>query len=90
MTQTCVLYCYVDKVLDSDMCSRELIRKHVSEAFWNTEVENEVREHETGYKFTEKVDREAFMDMVDRKRVTNPYPHENCSEKCRQRGNSNH
>lgn len=65
-----------------------LTRKHVSEAFWNAEVENEVRDHEPGYKFTEKTDREGFMDMVDRKRATIPYPHENCSEKCRQRGNS--
>ena len=38
----------------------------MSEAFWNTEVENEVRDHEPGYKFTQKADREEFMDMVDR------------------------
>ena len=35
-------------------------------------MENEVRDHEPGYKFNEKVDQE---DMVDRKRATNPYPH---------------
>ena len=65
-------------------CSTVLTRKHVSEALWNAEVENEVRDHEPGYKFTEKADREEFMDMVARKRATNPYPHENCSEKYRE------
>ena len=68
------------------MCTGELHQKHVSEAFWNAEVEGEVREHEFGYKFSEKGDREAFMDMVDRKRANNPYPHKNCAEECRKRG----
>ena len=67
------------------MCPGQLHRKHVSEAFWNAEVEAEVREHEIGYKFTEKADREAFMDMVDKKRAANPYPHENCSEECKKK-----
>ena len=72
------------------MLEMSIISDYKSEAFWNAEVENEVREHEAGYRFTEKADHGAFMDMVDRKRATNPYPHKNCSEKCRQRGNSNH
>ena len=53
--------------------------KHVAEAFWNNEVESEVRgDHNLTFRFTEKTDREAFMDMVDQKRATTPYPHTNC------------
>lgn len=64
-----------------------LTRKHVAEAFWNNEVESEVRgDHNLTFRFTEKTDCEAFMDMVDQKRATTPYPHTNCSEECKKRG----
>ena len=68
-------------------CTGELTRKHVAEAFWNSEVESELRMGDINFKFTEKSDREAFMDAVDRSRANNPYAHTNCSEECRKRGN---
>ena len=66
--------------------SFRLTRKHVAEAFWNAEVESELRTGGVTFKFTEKSDREAFMDEVDRARAKNPYVHTNCSEECRKRG----
>ena len=59
----------------------------MAEAFWNAEVEHELRTGDVKFKFTEKTDREAFMDAVDRGRANNPYAHTNCSEECRKRGN---
>ena len=51
-------------------------------------MESEVRgDHNLSFRFTEKTDREAFMDMVDQKRATTPHPHTNCSEECKKRGN---
>ena len=61
----------------------------MAEAFWNSEVESELRMGDINFKFTEKSDREAFMDAVDRSRANNPYAHTNCSEECRKRGNNN-
>ena len=59
----------------------------MAEAFWNAEVESELRTGNIKFKFTEKTDREAFMDAVDKGRANNPYTHTNCSEECRKRGN---
>ena len=51
-------------------------------------MESELRIDDISFKFTEKSDREAFMDVVDRKRSNTPYAHTNCSsEECRKRGN---
>lgn len=61
----------------------------MAEAFWNSEVQSELRMGDINFKFTEKSDREAFMDAVDRSRANNPYAHTNCSEECRKRGNNN-
>ena len=68
--------------------TEELTRKHVAEAFWNFEVESELRLTSDVDKFMwkENCDREAFMDEVDSKRSTNPYPHKYCSEECKKRG----
>ena len=60
----------------------------MAEAFWNAEVEHELRTSDVKFKFTEKTDREVFMDAVDRGRANNPYAHTNCSEESRKRGNS--
>ena len=68
-------------------CTGELTRKHVAEAFWNAEVESELRMDNINFKFTEKSDRESFMDAVDQKRAKQPYAHTNCSEECKKRGN---
>lgn len=64
-------------------CPGKLTRKHVAEAFWNAEVEDEIRLNDVNdIKFHEKYDREIFMDAVDKKRAYHPYPHANCSEEC--------
>lgn len=66
----------------------ELTRKHVAEAFWNYEVECELRL--TGdideFRWRKNSDREVFMDQVDSKRSSNPYPHTCSSEECKKRG----
>lgn len=68
-------------------CTGELTRKHIAEAFWNSEVESELRLHgDITFKFKERLDREKFMDAVDQKRASHPYPHTQCSEECRKRG----
>ena len=46
---------------------------HVAEAFWNAEVESELRMDNINFKFTEKSDRESFMDAVDQKRAKQSY-----------------
>ena len=47
----------------------------MAEAFWNAKVESEVRTGNINFKFTEKNDREAFMDVVDKSQANNPYTH---------------
>ena len=56
-------------------CTGELTRKHIAEAFWNSEVESELRLHgDITFKFKERLDREKFMDAVDQERASHPYP----------------
>ena len=59
-----------------------LTQKHVAEAFWNAEVENEVWLVDINVTFTHKSSRKDFIDMIDKKRASNPYPHQHCSEEC--------
>jgi hypothetical protein len=51
-------------------------------------VESELRMNDSNFRFTEKSDRESFMDEIDRRRANNPYAHTNYSEECRKRGNA--
>ena len=39
--------------------------QHIAKAFWNAEVESDLRVDDIDFKFTEKSDREAFMDESD-------------------------
>ena len=57
----------------------ELARKHFAEAFWNAEV---VWLVDINVTFTHMSSREDFMDMIGKKRASNPYPHRHCSEEC--------
>lgn len=65
----------------------ELHRKTVAEAFWTAEVESELRERaDVGHTFTSAASREQFMDVADKQRALQPYPHDICSDECRKRG----
>ena len=68
----------------------ELHRKTVANAFWNGEVENEIRElgwdHVT---FKKAQDRERIMEEIDNERAVNVYEHNHCTEDCKRRGKLN-
>jgi hypothetical protein len=67
--------------------SEELHRKNVAEAFWNYQVENELREGKAQNRiFNKNFGREDFMNEVDILRATSTYPHKKCSNECRKRG----
>ena len=71
---------------DEKLLPHELHRKLVAEAFWNAECELEIRESEDTYYFKSASSREEFMENVDKKRTTTLYPHTDCSEECKKRG----
>ena len=65
----------------------ELHRKMVAEAFWNVEIESELREaNMISHKFTSASSREDLMCTVDEQRAKTTYQHGDCSEECRKRG----
>lgn len=61
----------------------------VAEAFWNSEVEYELREaNMISHKFTKTSSRENIMHAIDEQRAKTTYSHRNCSEECRKRGSN--
>ena len=65
----------------------ELHRKVVARAFWNSELEDELREQgQIEYKFESVDDNNKAMEEIDRQRASTVYPHQNCSAECRKRG----
>ena len=67
----------------------ELSPKIVAEAFYTGEVENELRRVNCiDYTFRSDSDREMCMEMIERVRRQNIYPHlpSDCTEECRLRG----
>ena len=72
---------------ESEVCTHELHRKSVAEAFWNAEIENELREEgKIGYIFSSLDSREELMDAIDEERTSHPYVHTNCTDECKKRG----
>ena len=71
------------------MYSIELNGHAVGEAFYNGELENELRRiNRTDYRFFLNSDRENCMEMVEKNRRDNIYPHNSthCTEECKKRG----
>ena len=71
----------------------ELTPRLVSEAFYNGEVESEVRTLLSDMKLTldecivhTDDDREAIMDRIESIRSNSIYPHSQCNTDCRERG----
>ena len=65
----------------------ELHRKVVARAFWNSELEDELREQgQIEYRFESVDDNNKAMEEIDRHRATTVYPHQTCSAECRKRG----
>jgi len=59
----------------------------VAEAFWNAEIENELREEgKIDYIFSSADSREELMDNIDEQRAAHPYVHTNCTDECKKRG----
>ena len=60
----------------------------VAQAFWNGELEDEIREHNwiDDVKFSSSTSREDVMDTVDRERSVTVYEHQHCSDECKKRG----
>ena len=64
----------------------ELHRKVLANAFWNGELEKELRESDKAdYIFSSTSDREKAMDDIDQQRATSVYTH-TCSKTCQERG----
>ena len=78
-----------DESTDMHMITHELHRKSVAEAFWNAEIEDELREKgQIGYIFSSVDSREKLMDSIDEERAKRPYAHNECTDECKKRGES--
>ncbi len=78
-----------DESTDMNMITHELHRKSVAEAFWNAEIEDELREiGQIGYIFSSVDSREKLMDSIDEERAKRPYAHNDCTDECKKRGES--
>ena len=69
----------------------ELIPKNAADAFWNGELENEVRtlSQENALRLDEAIfhtdsDWEKIMDEIECIRSTSIYTHSNCSSECKE------
>lgn len=65
-----------------------LSRKVISDAFFNAEVESDIRENALidTWRFTTNSDREVYMRKCEESRVTKLYEHGQCSEAGLERG----
>ena len=65
----------------------ELSGQTVAEAFYNGELEAELRRiGQVEYRFRMDSDREECMTMVEKERRMNIYKHRFCSDDCKKRG----
>ena len=62
------------------------IERLFANAFWNSEVEAELREaNQVDFPFHSNADHERAMEMIDRKKASTPYSQEVCSDECKKR-----
>lgn len=75
-------------VTQESSCHHELGHKTVANAFWNFQVEEELREaRDIERCFQGGVNvREEYMQIIDLQRAKSPYPHECDSKECKSRG----
>ena len=65
----------------------ELTPHIVGEAFYNGEMESELRRiGRIEYRMFKDSDRESCMEMIEEVRRQSIYPHEACSPECKQKG----
>lgn len=70
-------------------CYAELSPRIVGEAFYNGEMESELRRiDKVDYRFKKDSDREECMQMIEQARRESVYPHntEMCTAECKKRG----
>lgn len=80
------MYMYIFIIL---LCIIELSPRIVGEAFYNGEMESELRRiDKIEYKFHKDSDREKCMDMIENARRQSIYPHNEdaCTDECKKRG----
>ena len=72
---------------EHETITHELHRKSLAEAFWNAEIEDELREKgKLDYRFSSVESREKLMDAIDEDRTKSPYLHNDCTVECKKRG----
>lgn len=72
---------------EKNQCIGELHRKRVANAFWNYQVQLEMKEQNmSDYLFKGQNAQESFMNDIDIKRAHSVYPHTKCTEDCKKRG----
>ena len=85
-------YCSVSYTIISNPHLTELHPHIVADAFYNGEVENEIR-HLVGegwklqdFSFRNDSDRECIMEKIESIRCQRIYPHYECTVECKERG----
>ena len=82
-----VSWLFIFWIVDCNILPHELSRKIVAEAFWNAEIEAELREKNCiGHRFMSSTSREELMMKIDEERSSSCYAHMECSEGCKSRG----
>jgi len=72
---------------DFHQWTHELGRKALAEGFWNSEIEEELRDTgQINHIFPSESARESLMDEIDKTRAEAVYSHDNCTEECKKRG----
>ncbi len=78
-----------DEVLSEGTSQAKLHRKVVAQAFWNSEVEEELRERRwLDVRFSTVRSREEVMEAVDRERAVSVCQDSMCSDECQRRYNT--
>ena len=78
------MYLHADS---QELSTYMLSRKTFADAFWNSELEAELRSRGWLSKpFMEKSSREMLIREVDSCRASETYPHNECSLSCKDRG----
>ena len=74
--------------MDGQHQPQELHRKAIAEAFWNAEMEAELRASgNISHHFHSVRGREnLLMEKIDKERVSTTYSHSVCSDECKKRG----
>ena len=72
----------------NDILLAEMTPRIVAEAFYNGELENELRRiGRIEFRMLKDSDRDGCMEMIEELRRQTVYPHGTCTPECKKRGN---